>query len=131
MTLWNILKQQNRAQAQFFFAFQVSFKSRDNHDPAVLEVEASKCFTFCKHSSTFLEITYNSGRPWVKKNHNPPLPKWWICLVCLICGAFIDYWQVSDQLQYLIGVKIYNFNISKVFVIIVDEFLFFEPIFKM
>lgn len=55
--LSNILKKQNRAQAHFFFAFQVSFKSRDSHDAAILEVEASKCFTSCKHSSKFLQIT--------------------------------------------------------------------------
>lgn len=79
--LSNILKKQNRAQAQFFFAFQVSFKSRDSHDPAILEVEASKCFTSCKHSSMFLQVTYYLRRLWLKRNLSlSPFPK----LLCVI-----------------------------------------------
>lgn len=69
--LSNILKKQNRAQAQFFFAFQVSFKSRDSHDAAILEVEASKCFTSCKRSSEFLQITYIFEETLVEKEPQP------------------------------------------------------------
>lgn len=44
----------------------------------------------------------------------------------------VDRLHISYMpLQYLIGVKIYKFNISKVFVIIVVEVFSFEPIFKM
>lgn len=86
MPLLNIIKKQNRAHAQFFFAFQVSFKSRDNHDPAVMEVEASKCFTYCKHSNKFVQVNYNLRRPWLIKNLNPPFTRWWICFVFLVRG---------------------------------------------
>lgn len=134
--LSNILKKQNRAQAQFFFAFQVSFKSRDSHDAAILEVEASKCFTSCKHSSKLLQITY-----YLRRLVEEPqlLPLSWICFVwcCVRKNIFkllfnIDRFHISyTLLQYPVGVKICSSNIERFFVITVVEVFSFELIYKM
>lgn len=105
MPLLNILKKQKRAQAQFFFAFQVSFKSRNNHDPTVLEVEASKCFTSCKHSNQLLQITYNLRRGWLTKNLNLPQMVNLLCMLDVRKKILKLLLIIDTLLQSLIGVK--------------------------
>lgn len=135
--LSNILKKQNRAQAQFFFAFQVSFKSRDSHDAGILEVEASKCFTSRKHSSKFWQITYYLRRL-VEEEHQPlPLSKIWFVWSSVRKNIFkllliIDRFHISyTLLQHPICVKRCSCNIRKDFAIAVVGVFSFEQIYEM